>query len=69
MHVCKQELNVAETCGASFNQHNIQIILSLYRQRYFMYIKILNKTALLPSEQAHVYCKLCIAVCFNEILM
>ena len=29
--------------------------------------KILTKTALLTSEQTQVYCKLYIAVCFNEV--
>jgi len=33
-----------------------------------MYI-ILTKTALLTSTQIYVYCKLSIAVCFNEILV
>jgi len=51
---------------------NTKIIFSPYQQQFlflYMYIKILITTAQLTTNEMHVYCKLCIAVCFNEILV
>ena len=69
--VCKQ-LDVVETYRSfNHNQHKSYIftisttIISIFIHVY----KNLNKTAQLTTNEMHAYCKLCIAVCFNEILV
>ena len=59
--------------------HFIRLLINKNTQLYYHYVKtifciftytfIVTQTALLTSKQTHVYCKLCIAIYFNEILV
>jgi len=62
--VCKQELNVVETY--------LHLLIIITYKLHYHYINItlyFDQTARLTPKQMYVYCKLCIAVCFNEILV
>ena len=66
INVCNQELIVVEIYMSSY--HINMWIITVSTNLYIIDI-ILPRTVLLTSKQMYVYCILCIAVCFNEILV